>query len=791
MPEAAPNTHDPGTARAVAPDLAGRVLDSLPDLVFAKDPDGRYLHVNRAFAEALGRPANGILGRTDADLQAPEDAAREASADRACLARGAAVIGPDSVRAPLRDPAGRPVGVAGAIRARPAGAPRAGVAADRRGTNGRPPGSSELGDDVLAAVVDALPVGVYAKNADGTYAAANGAFARLLGAMDPGEVIGRRDGDFGWRPLDHGRLDEEVLGTGLARHGVARREVDRFARRRWTETSVVPRTDELGRVCGVVGIRMDVTARHETMRQAERARGAAEQASRAKSGFLTQMSHELRTPLTALLGFAELALEPEAAEADRRAHLERIRDNGWQVLALVDDLLDLSRIEAGRLATRDRAFPVRQAIGDLVDTFRPRLQAAGMPLHVEIDDAVPEAISSDPIRFRQILASLLERARREVRGGTVTLRATVAGRDADATLAVEITDEGPSLDAEALSRRLTPFEVDDDASGRNGGGLGLAVAWGLADLLGGRIEPSTGPEGRGTRFVLRLPLHRADSDEADAWSPIDRAARDPWQRVEAAARDGVAWFAPPPDDLDDELDDELDAEPDPILAAAIDPVDAPASGVTGRDGGRLATGDGGADARPAPPAARGEPDARPAAPRPTADVTGPATDRGGGIETGSVDTPAPAPTAPAARPPGPPGRPDAGDGGLRILLAEDTPDTARFLVLVLRSRGHEVEHEADGEAALAAHRAAAERGEPFDVVLTDVQMPRMDGHTLARRLREDGWDGPIVALTAHASGEHRRDALAAGCDDHIAKPVTPDQLQATIRRHAGARRRAA
>ena len=536
-----------------------RVLDALPELIFAKDVHGRYLLVNEAFASSLGRGREAIIGRRDGELRSTVEANRERTADESCLEHREPVVTGSTTRVPVLGPDGRVIGVAGIGRGPAAGPPgETSREPDPLAAPGIPDASRSMptptpvprlsgetdGLDRLDPMLDALPVAIYMKNADGTYSGGNAAFARMIGARDTGDVVGRRDTDFRWRAIDHPRLDEEVMHEGHARHGVQRREVDRFARRRWTETSVVPRSDGLGRVIGVVGIRVDVTVHRQELEQAERARVAAERASGSKSTFLTQMSHELRTPLTSLLGFAELAIEQSAGDPPTQDHLLRIRDNGWQLLALVDDLLDLSRIESGRLAIRPRPFSPREIVEGLTATYTPRFRASGLELTLEVDESLPATAGSDPVRFRQILANLLERALRETPSGPVRLKASACGRDAAAALLVEIRDDGPAIATDLLHRRLHPFDVDPVEGETCGTAcLGIAIAWSLADLLEGRIDHEQGPGGKGNRFTLRLPLRSTVADPAFLWTPEANRGSDPWQRVETAARDGVAWFA--------------------------------------------------------------------------------------------------------------------------------------------------------------------------------------------------------------------------------------------------------
>ncbi len=384
-------------------------------------------------------------------------------------------------------------------------------------------------------------------------------------------------------------------------------------------------------------------------RDLETASIRAQSANRAKSEFLAHMSHEIRTPMTAILGYAELMQDESAGEIERRECVATIRRSGEHLLAIINDILDFSKVEAGKIEIERLTCSPRSIASDVESIMRARAAEKSISLNVEIDPSVPQAISADPTRIRQVLMNLVANAVKFTNNGTirVSLRGHSIGPLWELTFAV--ADTGIGMDEKALARLFQPFsQADSSMSRRFGGtGLGLAISRRLAQLLGGDLTVSSTP-GVGSTFEFTFTTAEADPSQL------------------------------------------------PQL------------------------------------------------------VTAPQT------------------PAPASQP--------ARLAGLRILLAEDGHDNQRLIRTFLTREGADVTLVENGLDAMNAALAAKDGGHPFDVVLMDVQMPMMDGYTATRSLRSAGYSGPILALTAHALQSDYEASLAAGCSDHLTKPINKTKL---------------
>ena len=240
-------------------------------------------------------------------------------------------------------------------------------------------------------------------------------------------------------------------------------------------------------------------------RELAEAQKRADEANRAKSQFLANMSHEIRSPMTSILGFAELLRDlsdcPELIDA-----AETIQRNGNYLLELINDILDLSKIEAGKISLEHLSGPLRPIIDDVARLMRVRADAQSISFVVDYADDLPEAIETDPTRVRQILINLLSNAFKFTRQGTVRLRVS-RDMDHDAMLNIEVADSGIGMTAEQLDKVFQPFTQADASINREfgGTGLGLAISRRLAEALGGALE-ATSQFGKGSVFTLRLPI---------------------------------------------------------------------------------------------------------------------------------------------------------------------------------------------------------------------------------------------------------------------------------------------
>ena len=268
-----------------------------------------------------------------------------------------------------------------------------------------------------------------------------------------------------------------------------------------------------GAVSEVVSIVRDVTERHLANLRIEEAKREAEQANRAKSDFLATMSHELRTPMNGVLGFTSILLETDL-NPEQRLLLARVQNSGEALLAIIDDILDLSKIEAGALTLEDIPFSLREIAYNAVNVLEPKAQAKALPLSVEIDDDVRDAVLGDPTRLRQVLLNLLSNAVKFTESGGVVLRIVeIAGSDRN-VLRFEVIDSGMGISQDDQKLLFHPFsQIDNSMTRRFGGtGLGLAISHRLVKAMPGGNIGVESELGRGSRFWFTAVLPEAEVD---------------------------------------------------------------------------------------------------------------------------------------------------------------------------------------------------------------------------------------------------------------------------------------
>ncbi|TCZ64368.1 PAS-domain containing protein [Roseicella aquatilis] len=265
----------------------------------------------------------------------------------------------------------------------------------------------------------------------------------------------------------------------------------------------------------------DVTARHAALRSQEAARLAAEAAVRSRTEFLAVVSHELRTPLNAVIGLTDLLLA-HGPRPDQVADLRMVNEAGRQLLGLVDDILDVARLERGRVTLREEGFDPRAMLGSLAGLVGPRAQAKGLAFTLQLDPSLPAAARGDQERLRQALLKLLDNAVKFTEAGSITLSARMLAADRSGwRLGISVADTGIGIPPEAQARLFESFaQADSSAARRFGGlGLGLAACRLLVEGMGGSIAVES-RAGVGTRFEVEVPLHRTAAGPAP--SPVLR-----------------------------------------------------------------------------------------------------------------------------------------------------------------------------------------------------------------------------------------------------------------------------
>ncbi len=559
----------------------------------------------------------------------------------------------------------------------------------------------------------------------------------------------------------------------------------------WVQTTIVPLRDASGTVVRLMAIDADITSRVQAEQELELAVDRANGANRAKSAFLANMSHELRTPMNAVIGTSQLLQETELSD-EQREYVDLIRGGGETLLLLINDVLDLSKIEAGRIELDRHSFDLRSLIEAALDLSLPATHGRTLELISDIDPRIPTRLVGDSARLRQILINLIGNAVKFTERGRVLVSAAPKpAADGRQDLAISVEDTGIGIAADALTRIFDPFsQADASMSRRYGGtGLGLSISKRLVELMGGSIAVES-ELSRGSIFTIRVPLvFAADAgDAAPARSPrrhllvVDDcpAARTAVGRLLLHAGHGV-----------EEADSDLTAASRwaasttsrvPIDAALIDAqmLTAPGSRLFAMLVAERGT--------------RGIPiilmcpfgwrtDTRlgftPAAqirkPVKLADLTA------------AMDAVARASVAPGTRHRQPASRGRA--AAWRALVVEDNPVNRLVAVKMLGRLGGEAIAVGGGAEAIA--RCAVER---FDIIFMDCQMPGIDGYETSRRLKAAAPSGPcrgtpIVALTANALAENEQRCLDAGMDAYLAKPVRLEELRAALDKWVGAQAR--
>ncbi|PRA67932.1 hybrid sensor histidine kinase/response regulator [Pseudomonas sp. MYb187] len=489
----------------------------------------------------------------------------------------------------------------------------------------------------------------------------------------------------------------------------------------------------------------DVTRHIEDAAALEEARRAADAANEAKTLFLATMSHEIRTPLYGVLGTLEL-LGLTRLETRQHEYLQTIQRSSATLFQLITDVLDVSKIESGQMAIECIEFCPLDLIEDTLHTYAAFAQRKGLQLYACTDAALPERLLGDPMRIRQILNNLLSNAIKFTDIGRVVLRTRVLSREDDTiSLEWQVTDTGIGISAAQQAKLFERFYQVQDVCGQGGAGLGLSICWRLSEKMGGDLSVISEPS-LGSKFTLKLTL-------PVSMSPL------PASKASIAAAP-VVYVRAPEYELAQSLIDWLvrlgiNAVLAPPLQEAMQPLTVlvealPGSGSLTWAGPRVLCTPGGFT--PAQDTPTGwEVDLHNV--RAIAHAVGMALDGRSKASPKGLEL-------------------QAGNLQLRILVAEDNPINQAIIKEQLEALGCTAVVTKNGEQALQLWQP-----EVFDLVLTDVNMPIMNGYELAHALRECDPQLPIVGVTANAMYEEGMRCIAAGMNAWIVKPLNLQTLR--------------
>ena len=534
---------------------------------------------------------------------------------------------------------------------------------------------------------------------------------------------------------------------------------------------------EPGKPVRFQAIARDITERKRVEEALNKAKLAAEAASRTKSEFLANMSHEIRTPMNSVMGMTALALET-ALTPEQREYLEIVQGSADNLLTIINDILDFSRIEAGKLTLDSVPFRLGDTIEQAVKALAVRAHQKGLELLCEIHPAVPGEIVGDPIRIGQVLVNLLGNAIKFTNRGEVELRVTSepTGQD-QARLHFAVRDTGIGIAAEKHKSIFEAFSQADGSTTRTYGGTGLdlTISARLVELMGGQLWVES-ELGQGSCFHCTLPASvvsgRGQEPEEHTGLHgvrvliVDDNARSRRILAEMLQRRGMLGVSAADSSQAIMAIAEANTSGTPFGLALVD------SSVPGLDSLGLGS---------APVillASPGQPGGAAPGREVAASITKPASESQLEKTMRRVLTGGGAPQTEArplfqrARTQGP---------RLRVLLAEDNALNQKLAVRLIEKQGHTVSVVCNGRDALDALEQQA-----FDLVVMDVQMPGMDGlaATVAIREKEQatGEHIPIIAMTAHALATDRERCLAAGMDGYVSKPIRVRDLNSEIRR---------
>ncbi len=369
---------------------------------------------------------------------------------------------------------------------------------------------------VLRALIDNVPDFMYVKDVDCRFLVANLAVARQMGAKSTEELLGKTDFDYYPREVAAPFFEDEqrIIRSGQAEVNREEKGVDSKGNVSQVMTTQVPLRDKFGRVTGLVGIGRDITHLKKVQEEMQRAREAAEAASRAKSEFLANMSHEIRTPLNGVMGMTDLALDTELT-AEQREYLETVKMSGDSLLTVINDILDFSKIEAGKIDLETLDFNLRESLESTLKTLALRADEKGLELLCEVAPEVPEVLRGDSSRLRQIVINLVGNAIKFTDSGEVAVKVQLEAREGtDCICRFTVTDTGIGVPEDKRESIFEPFSQADTSTTRKygGTGLGLTISTRLVRMMGGKIWVESEP-GSGSQFHFTVRLGAADAKE--------------------------------------------------------------------------------------------------------------------------------------------------------------------------------------------------------------------------------------------------------------------------------------
>lgn len=776
--------------------LYSSLVENLPLNLFRKDLDGRVTFGNQHYFDLLKASSEELMGLTDYDLFPKELADKYTADDRRIIETREIYEDTEShagtdgstlyvhvLKAPVYDAANNVIGIQGIfwdVTARHV----AEAALERERF-------------LLTSLLKNIPDNIFFKDCEGRYLRINHAMAQRLALDSQDDAVGKTARDF----FDEAyaeqirRDEQDIIATGAAVVGEEELVNWPNGTQTWVSVIQMPIREDDGSIAGLFGLSHDISDQKQAQQAMQEARDAAEAASEAKSNFLANMSHEIRTPMNAIIGMTELVLDTQL-EPTQREYLGMVQESGESLLSVINDILDFSKIEAGRLELDPRPFSLRENVGDTLKSLAVRAHRGKIEVACHIETDVPEFITGDAGRLRQVVINLVGNAIKFTEEGEVIVDVANCTADFGAGslwdesqsnvslddslwLHFQVKDTGVGIADDKLQRIFEAFEQADTSMTRRyeGTGLGLAISSRLVELMGGRIwvesELDRGSTFHFTAHFVPAPeafLNRADQPTASLDGKRILVVDDNATNCRILEEILRNWLTRPTvvngADAAIKALEEAQAAGQPFDLLLTDANMPDTDGFTLveqlRNRGDLSapvimmlTSSG----RPGDTAQCEKLRISNYLMKPikqselfdaiveSLDVTC-ATDESSSAETG----------------------PRPHSRKLNILLAEDSIVNQRLAIALLEKWGHEVTVASTGKQAVETWRRGG-----FEAILMDIQMPEMDGHDATRAIRhlesETEQHTPIIAMTAHALKGDEEKCLSVGMDHYISKPI--------------------
>lgn len=657
---------------------------------------------------------------------------------------------------------------------------------------------SQVAQEKLSRAVEASPVSVIIIDPDGVFEYVNQKFCEITGYSRE-EIIGKNK-----KILRSGKHSDsfykamwQLLDNGHEWHGVlcSKKKDGTFF---WEQSSYSPIFNDKGDIINYVAVKEDITEKREGERQLKEALVRAKEATRAKSEFLANMSHEIRTPMNAIIGLSHIVLQTDLTREQKR-HLNLIEISAKDLLAIINDILDLSKIESGKLTLETISFNIYEMLDNVIAAHALKLDEKNIELFVETDPDIPKTLTGDPVRVAQVFNNLLSNSAKFTRQGEVLVSLRITDKDAGTiTLECAVADTGIGISPEQAHGLFEKFSQADTSTTRKfgGTGLGLSICRELVEMMDGTISLES-ELGAGAKFTFTVTLGYETSADDTVETPLVPhwfknlnvllIARN--DNVRAHVKSLLERFQCP---VTKEAADYPSAvKPAGFFHHDVDIIVADFASLAADHAQQLLGARKTKDGRKIPlvmlctlkslhecetralNCGRVGIVKKPVAPSDLYNCILDVFDnralriqqraRTDKVSSSDMDAIA----------------------GASILLVEDNQinlEVARELLKKTRAR---VDIALNGREALETIQQ-----KHFDLVLMDIQMPEMDGITAAIRIRQlpgPGKEIPIVAMTAHAMVGDRKKSLNAGMNDHITKPIEPDKLYACLIKWLGHR----